>query len=236
MDPDKKVQSTHKDHIYAIIAHDLRSPFSTILGYCELLSQSIQRHEAEKSKHYCQIIHDTADQAMNFLVKLLDWARAQAGEISFNPENFRVECQIKDIIRFINLQAGSKKILVKATVEPDLTVVADKNMFRTILINLVSNAVKFSKAGEQVTLSCRKVKDGVEFIVADKGIGIEPDKVMKLFSSDSQFTTQGTGFEQGTGLGLLLCKKFVDLHRGKIWVKSEPGKGSRFIFRIPNAS
>jgi signal transduction histidine kinase len=235
MDPDKKVHSTHKDYIYAIIAHDLRSPFSTILGYCELLSQSIQKHEPEKSLHYCRIIHDTTDQAMDFLVKLLDWARAQAGEISFNPENLRVEYQIKDIIRFINLQAECKKILVKVAIEPELTVVADKNMFRTILINLISNAVKFSKAGEQVSLSCRKVKDGVEFIVADKGMGIEPDKVMKLFSTDSQFTTQGTGFEQGTGLGLLLCKKFIDLHQGKIWVKSEPGKGSRFIFNIPDA-
>jgi signal transduction histidine kinase len=235
MEADKKEQSTHKENIYSIIAHDLRSPFSTILGYCELLSQSIRRKELEKSLQYCQVIHDAADQAMDFLVKLLDWGRTQVGEISFNPENFRVEILIKEIVPLVNLQAESKQISVKTAVEPGLTVFADRNMFRTILINLISNAVKFSKTGGQVSISCRKVKDGVEFIVADKGIGIEPDKVMKLFNSDTPFTTKGTYLEQGTGLGLLLCKKFVDLHQGKIWANSEPGKGSRFIFRIPNA-
>lgn len=234
MEPDKKGQTVHKDNIYSIIAHDLRSPFSTILGYCELLSQSIRRKELEKSLQYCQIIHDAADQAMDFLVKLLDWGRTEAGEISFNPENFRVEILIKEIVPFANLQAKNKQISVKTAVEPGLTVFADKNMFRTILINLVSNAVKFSKAGGQVSISCRKVKDGVEFIVADKGIGIEPDNLAKLFNTNGQFSTNGTFLEQGTGLGLLLCKKFVDLHQGKIGVKSEPGKGSRFIFRIPN--
>ncbi len=235
MEPDKKRQSTHKENIYSIIAHDLRSPFSTILGYCELLSQSIRRKELEKSLQYCRIIHDAADQTMDFLVKLLDWGRAQAGEISFNPENFRVEILIKEIVLFANIQAESKQISVKIALEPDLTVFADKNMIRTILVNLVSNAIKFSKPGGQVFISCRKVKDGIEFLVADKGLGIEPDKVMKLFNSDTPFTTKGTSLEQGTGLGLMLCKKFVDLHEGKIGVKSEPGKGSRFFLRIPNA-
>jgi signal transduction histidine kinase len=235
MDPDNEAQPTQRDNIYSIIAHDLRSPFSTILGYCELLSQSIRKKELEKSLHYCQIIHDTADQAMDFLVKLLDWGRTQAGEISFNPENFLVESQIKDIIQFSNLQAGSKNITVKTAIEPNLSVFADINMIRTILLNLITNAVKFSKVGGQISLSCRKVKDGIEFIIADDGIGIEPDKVRKLFSSDALFSTKGTFMEQGTGLGLLLCKRFVDMHQGKIWVRSEPGKGSRFIFNIPDA-
>jgi len=233
MEQDKKRKQPGKDNIYSIIAHDLRSPFSTILGYCELLSGSIRKKEQEKSLHYCQIIHDATEQAMGFLAKLLEWGRTQAGEISFNPENFPVEGQIKDIIPFVNLQAESKKVSIHFAVEPELNVFADRHMIRTILVNLVSNAVKFSKAGGRVYISCCKVKDGVEFTVADEGIGIEPDKLERLFSSDGPFATSGTSMEQGTGLGLFLCKKFVDLHQGKIWSKSEPGKGSRFIFTIP---
>jgi len=173
---------------------------------------------------------------MDFLVKLLDWASTQSGEIVFNPENFRVEILIKEIVPFANLQAESKKISFKSTVEPELTVFADMNMIRTILVNLVSNAIKFSKAGGKVVITCRKVKGGVDFIVSDNGIGIEADNLTKLFNTDVQFTTKGTSMEQGTGLGLLLCKKFIDLHQGKIKIRSKPGKGSRFIFHIPYAS
>jgi two-component system, sensor histidine kinase and response regulator len=224
------------DNIFSVIAHDLRSPFNTILGYCELLSVSIKNGESEKSLKYNKIIQDAASKTLTFLLRLLDWGRLQQGKITFTPEYFPADKQVKEILQFFKFQADAKRIGLKTSIEPGLMVYGDLNMIRTILANLISNAIKFSRSGGKIIIKVRNVKEGTEFTVADNGIGIMPENLDGIFSHDLPFSTLGTGMEQGTGLGLLLCKNFIALHQGRIWAESEYGQGSRFKFTLPSAN
>jgi len=234
MNSEKKESFRCSTNINSIIAHDLRGYFSTILGYCDLLTQRLKREDPEKALQYCRIIHESAEQGMDFLTKLLEWGRKQTGEMIYSPEDFHIAEEMKDVLNYANLVAATKKITVHAAFNPELFLFADRNMIRTILMNLVSNAIKFCNTGGHINLSCRMVRGHVEFRVEDDGVGMEPDDLNRLFRGDTTFTTTGTGMEKGTGFGLPLCIKFVELHKGKIWAKSEPGKGSRFIFTVPD--
>jgi signal transduction histidine kinase len=222
------------DNIFSVIAHDLRSPFNTILGYCELLSVSIKEGDPEKSLKYNKIIQDAASKTLTFLLKLLEWGRLQQGKIAFTPEYFPVDKQVKEILQLFKFQADVKKIALKTSIEPGLMVFGDLNMIRTVLTNLISNAIKFTGSGGKIVLTVRNIKEYAEFTVADNGIGIRPENLSGLFNLDQPFTTLGTGMEQGTGLGLLLCRNFIAMHQGKIWAESEYGKGSRFKFTLPS--
>jgi len=234
MNAERKDQFSCSININSIIAHDLRGYFSTILGYSELLSHSLKKNDFGKAALYCRIIHDSAEQGIGFLIMLLEWGRNQVEEITFNPEDFRVESQLKDVMNYATLLAAAKKISVYTAVNPDLFIFADRNMIRTVLMNLVSNAVKFCNSGGKINISCRMVRNHVEFMVTDDGVGIEPENLTKLFTTNMPINASGTLMESGTGFGLQLCKKFVELHKGKIWAKSEPGRGSSFIFTIPD--
>jgi signal transduction histidine kinase len=224
------------DNIFSVIAHDLRSPFNTILGYCELLSVSIKEGESEKSLKYNKIIQDAASKTLTFLLKLLDWGRLQQGKIEFTPEYFPAGKQVDEILQLFKFQADAKKIGLKSSIEPGLMLYGDLNMIRTIITNLISNAIKFSRPGGKILITVRSIKENTEFTIADNGIGIMPENLAGLFSHNQPFTTIGTGMEQGTGLGLLLCKNFIALHQGKIWAESEYGQGSRFKFTLPSAN
>ncbi len=234
MNAERKEQFSCSININSIIAHDLRGYFSTILGYSDLLSYSLMKNDFAKAANYCRIIHDSAEQGIGFLIKLLEWGRNQAGEITFNPEDFRVESQLKDVMNFATFLAAAKKISVHAAVNPDLFLFADRNMIRAVLMNLVSNAVKFCEPGGKIHISCRMVRDHVEFRVKDDGVGIDPENLAKVFTTSTPNKASGTPMDTGTGFGLQLCKKFVEMHKGKMWAKSEPGKGSSFIFTIPD--
>jgi signal transduction histidine kinase len=223
-----------KDRFLSIIAHDLRGPFNVILGFTELLEESLADGETEKSRLYCHTIHEASDQALRLLVNLLEWARSQSGGIAYNPEMLQAESQLREIASLLGFQAAAKNLEIKYEIEPLLEISGDRNMLRTVMINLISNAIKFSLPGNEIKVCISTWNKAVMFSVSDRGIGMRADQIENLFRPDIQVTTNGTFKETGTGMGLLLCKDFIEKHGGKIWAESEPGKGSCFIFTIPS--
>jgi PAS domain S-box-containing protein len=225
---------SYKENIFSVIAHDLRSPFNTILGYCELLNSSIINGELNKSIMYTRIIKDATEQTLSFLVKLLDWGRLQNDQPPFNPVYFDADLPVKQITRLCGFQADTKNILLKTDIEANLKVYGDLNMIRTVLVNLTSNSIKFCNPGGKIIIKSYSVAEGVEFDVADSGIGIKKEDLLKLFSNEKPKSTNGTSMEHGTGLGLAICKSYIALHHGRFWADSEPGKGSTFKFVLPS--
>ena len=225
---------SYKDNIFSVIAHDLRSPFNTILGYCELLNSSIINGELNKSVMYTRIIKDATEQTLSFLVRLLDWGRLQNDQPPFNPNYFDADMPVKQIIRLCGFQADTKNILLRMEIEGNLKAYGDMNMIRTVLVNLISNAIKFCNPGGKIFIRSFSVDGGVEFDIADNGIGIKKEDLVNLFSSQKLHSTSGTCMEHGTGLGLAICKSYIAIHHGKFWAESEPGKGSTFKFVLPS--
>jgi len=228
-----EIQS-YKENIFSVIAHDLRSPFNTILGYCELLNSSIINNELNKSIMYTRIIKDATEQTLSFLVKLLDWGRLQNDQPPFNPVYFDADLPVKQITRLCGFQADTKNILLRTDIEANLKVYGDLNMIRTVLVNLTSNSIKFCNPGGKIIIKSYSVAEGVEFDVADSGIGIKKEDLQKLFSSEKPNSRNGTSMEHGTGLGLAICKSYIAIHHGRFWADSEPGKGSTFKFVLPS--
>lgn len=232
--PDLSDIQSYKDNIFSVIAHDLRSPFNTILGYCELLNSSIINGELNKSVMYTRIIKDATEQTLSFLVRLLDWGRLQNDQPPFNPNYFDADLPVKQITRLCGFQADTKNIMLRTEIEANLKVYGDLNMIRTVLVNLISNAIKFCNPGGKIIVRSYSVAEGVEFDVTDNGIGIKKEDLVKLFSSEKLYTTNGTSMEHGTGLGLAICKSYLAIHHGRFWAESEPGKGSSFKFFLPS--
>jgi two-component system sensor histidine kinase/response regulator len=224
---------SYKDNIFSVIAHDLRSPFNTILGYCELLNSSIINGELNKSVMYTRIIKDATEQTLSFLVRLLDWGRLQNDQPPFNPVHFDADVPVKQITRLCGFQADTKNILLRTEIEANLKVYGDLNMIRTVLVNLISNSIKFCNPGGKIIIKSYSVAEGVAFDVADNGIGIKQEDLLKLFTSEKLHSTNGTSMEHGTGLGLAICKSYIAIHHGRFWAESEPGKGSTFKFVLP---
>jgi len=222
-----------KDKLFSVIAHDLKSPFTSIIGFSEILEKQADTLQRDEMKEYAGIIYTSAHKTLNLLVNLLDWAMIQKGSIQFNPEpvNF-----VEISTEAINLQIGNaskKGITLTNKILPNTFVYADRNMSGTILRNLISNAIKFTNRGGKIELHSEFLPNEVRFTVSDTGIGIPADDIAKLFKVGSNFSTTGTDEERGTGLGLILCKEFVEKNRGKIWVESDVGKGSSFFFTLP---
>jgi signal transduction histidine kinase len=163
----------------------------------------------------------------------LEWANSQRGKLSFNPLPLNLNELIKDEFVMLDDMAVSKNISFKSYVNDNLIIEADKNMIRTILRNLITNAVKFTHRNGLVQINALIYKHSVEIAVSDNGIGMTSDTISKLFRIDANLTTRGTENEKGTGLGLFLCKEFAEKHGGKIWAESEMGKGSTFKVLLP---
>ncbi|MGA2406604.1 MAG: two-component regulator propeller domain-containing protein [Bacteroidales bacterium] len=222
-----------KDKFFSIIAHDLKNPFNTIIGFSEMLKEEITSGELNKSGEYAGMIYDSATKTYRLLENLLEWANSQRGKISFNPIPLNLSEIFKEDFRILNEIAGRKNIELNSRFTDDLTIVADKNMIKTILRNLISNAIKFTYKNGKVEITATIDNKQVEISVSDSGIGMTKETMAKLFRIDSNLSTHGTENEKGTGLGLILCKEFVEKHGGKIWVESESGKGSIFRFTLP---
>ncbi len=226
--------NAEKDKFFSIIAHDLKSPFNSILGFSELLVEYSRAKNYESIEEFATTIHHSSKRAMDLLINLMEWAQAQTGRMIFAPEVFNFDELIDEIILMFESSASQKKVLIKKVVHPETIGYADKAMVSTILRNLISNAIKFSYPGGEISVSVTKINSELVVAVRDTGTGIPKEIIGKLFQIDQNLTTQGTQNEQGTGLGLILCKEFIEKHGGKIVVESEPGKGSRFYFNIPN--
>ena len=225
-----------KDKFFSIIAHDLKNPFSVLLGFSDLLAQNLDDYDVQNVKEMISAIHQTSYQTYQLLEDLLLWSRSQLGKLSFHPEGVLLNEACQSVFELLEPLAQQKQIHIHYDVPQKLCVVADVGMLRTILRNLLSNAIKFTPQYGTVNLSVSIDHHYVEIAVTDTGIGMNESIQSKLWSLTSSVSRCGTNGEEGTGLGLQLCKEFVEKQGGKIWVDSVENKGSRFVFTLPKCS
>lgn len=222
-----------KDRFISILGHDLKSPFQNLLGFSELLTKNILKYDIDKIENFAININKTARNSYKLLEDILMWARAQQGKILFKPQVLSFGDICIDILETLTPNAEEKNIRINNNSANGINVFADIDMVKVVLRNLVSNAIKFTDNGGVINIMAEQNPENVIISVSDNGIGISPEIQEKLFVLSEVITTKGTAKETGTGLGLLLCKEFVEKHGGKIWVESEVGKGSEFKFTLP---
>lgn len=222
-----------KDKFFSIIGHDLRSPFNSVIGFSNLLLKQIKNKNIEGIDKYANNVLKSSNNAMDLLLNLMEWSRSQTGRMEFNPEYFDLVSCINKIILLYDDIAGQKSITIKNILPHKASVYADNAMISTVLRNLISNAIKFTMPGDEIIVSAMEKQNEIIFSVSDNGVGISKNGIEKLFRIDQSYSTTGTNEETGTGLGLILCKEFVEKHNGKIWVESEEKKGSTFYFTLP---
>ena len=227
----KELNAT-KDKLFSIIAHDLKSPLNGILGLSELLDENISNYSIYKTQSFMQEITYTTKNTLKLLENLLSWAKSQTGQLEFIPEELSLHSVIEEVAEIFNNRLKLKNISLIYSQIDNIPVYADKNMLQTVLRNLIANAVKFTSKGGVVEINASSEKDKIEISIKDNGIGMSRETQDMLFKIDSYFTTTGTLNEKGSGLGLILCKEFIEKHGGEINVYSKPGKGSDFRFSL----
>lgn len=224
-----------KDKFFSIIAHDLRNPFNVLIGLSDIMLRNFDTLPPEKIKRYAEIISLSAKSGYNLLENLLQWSRAQTGTISFSPAKLQLGSVVEETLDLLAGDAERKSIDLYHDINPNITVWADESMLLTILRNLISNAIKFTPEKGRVKISAQQSEEHmVQISVSDTGVGIPRQVIPNLFRIDVTYSTRGTSNESGTGLGLVLCKEFVEKHGGKIWVESMEKEGSTFYFTIPS--
>lgn len=222
-----------KDKFFKIISHDLRGPFNGILGFSNLLNTQYDALDDLERKSYIQKMNKSSLLAFKLLENLLTWARTQTDGIKINKQNLNLKQLIDTSISPYLSNADSKNIRVINNIKPDLFVSIDENTALTFIGNIVSNAIKFTHIGGLVTIDLQINENNKELHITDTGVGMSPDVIDKLFCIDEEISTKGTNNEKGTGLGLILCKEFIEKNGGSIIVKSELNKGSEFIITLP---
>ena len=225
---------TIKNKLISVIAHDLKNPFNSITGYSELLFTDYEGYTPQEVSMFLGIIHDNAIKGNMLLDNLLQWSRLQTRTIQYLPVVHIMYKLVEDELFFLQHKAKEKGVVLSNEMPPDLEVFGDSNMLKTVIRNLISNALKFTPQGGSVTIKAKPEDNSVIVSVADTGEGIEPHVKEKLFTGEVGVTTTSESGEKGTGLGLMLCKDFVLKHKGEIWVESKPGEGASFFFRLPN--
>lgn len=228
----KQLNNT-KDRLFSIIGHDLKNPFNSILGFTDLLIDNNKEYDDEKRLKFLKIIKEATLKSANLLNNLLNWANTQTGNIDFNPEKINLKIELFDVLSLLEIQAINKEIRLQNNMNEDIYVNADSNMVTAILRNLISNAIKFTNPQGLVEINSKVINGFVEITVKDNGVGIPKNEIEKLFKIDEKYSNLGTLNEQGSGLGLILCKEFVEKHGGNINVKSIENEGSEFIFTLP---
>jgi two-component system, sensor histidine kinase and response regulator len=228
----RKVVST-KDKFFSIMAHDIKNPLGGLMGLTELMAEDQNSMTEEEKKESIMLIHSTSKNLYGLLENLLQWSRSQTGKIKYNPEHFDLANMVTNIQDLFRLNAEKKNIIINAQIKKGSNVYADKEMVSTILRNLVSNAIKFSYPGTEIQILIEDKP--VEFLISvkDQGMGIDSANINKLFRIDVHYSTAGTMQEGGTGLGLILCKEFVEKNGGQLSVDSRLGEGSTFNFTLP---
>lgn len=222
-----------KDKLFSIIGHDLRNPFNNIIGMSEVLVNYSENFDKEKIIESVNSILRSANNAFKLLSNLLEWAMSQTGKIDYKPKDIPIKELVLNSIEILSGNSQSKEINVEFTSKENIYVFADKNMINTVLGNLITNAVKYTPRGGNITITTVKNDDFAEISVSDNGIGISPDKFESLFKISETKSTLGTEKEKGTGLGLMLCKDFIERNNGQIGAKSNPENGATFWFTIP---
>jgi PAS domain S-box-containing protein len=228
-----RVANATKDKLFSILAHDLVSPFTSVLGYSKLLMLGSIEQDFEKVSVYSQFINRAATQTFDLLTNLLEWSRSQRDKIQFQPEMI---C-LKKIIEKVNLlylhMLDDKEIYIEIKIPNDFVLFADSNMVYTIIRNLVANAIKYSEEEGIIKLTAGRNAEHVEICISDTGKGISKEDLEQIINTGLNFSTNDSDHKKGTGLGLIICKDFVERHGGKIWIESEENIGTRVYFTIP---
>ncbi len=222
-----------KDKFFSIIAHDLKNPFNSLIGFSELLMERVAANDYSRLDFFAESLHTVSTQTYSLLENLLEWANSQRGGIQYNPREINLQNQVTEVYELLSEMASKKNIQISVNIPDQITVIVDQNMLKTILRNLISNAIKFTFINGKIDLSATASNSEAIVTVADNGTGMSPETIQKLFKLESNLSTRGTNDEKGTGLGLMLCKEFVEKHGGTIWAESEPGTGSKFMFTLP---
>lgn len=228
--------NSSKDKMMSIIGHDLKNPVGQVMGFVDLLIHNYDKYDEKKIKYFHHIIYSSIQQVSALLDNLLQWSRSERGKIQFHPEVFNASLTAESTVSLLEAVALNKNISLINNLDKDIWVHADVNMIDTVWRNLVSNAIKFTEKGGNIILNYQVEGDFIRFSVTDTGIGIRKEIREKIFEVDHSVSTSGTSGEVGTGLGLNICKEFVERHGGEISVESEPGKGSTFFFTLPKGS
>lgn len=230
---DLAILNAAKDKFFSIISHDLKNPFSVLLSITESLALNFDHLSNEEKKTAMKQINETVRLLYNLLENLLKWSLTQTGKIQYKPEIIDLKKLILINISILALNAEKKQIHIESELGKELKAFADKDMIDTVIRNLLTNAIKFNKPGGSISMKARRHNDWLEISVEDTGIGLSGEDLGKLFRIDIKNKAIGSSKEKGTGLGLILCKEFVEKHGGQMGVESEPGKGSRFYFTLP---
>ena len=226
--------NAEKDKFFSIIAHDLRSPLSGFLGLTEVISEGFQQMDMEEIQEITLLMKNSATNLYQLLQNLLEWSGIQRGLITYSPETFLLLPKISDCIELIKQTAALKDITTSFDIPDDLMVFADRNMVGVILRNFLSNAIKFTPKGGSISVSASKISNYlIQISVKDVGIGMNQNIIDNLFRIDTNTNRKGTEGEYSTGLGLIICKGFIEKHGGKLLIESEEGKGSVFQFTLP---
>ncbi len=231
-----KVLNASKNKFFSIIAHDLKNPFHTVMGYSWLLSKDYEHFTEDERRKFASDIHHSTNNIFRLLQNLLEWSRSQTGRLIFSPRNIEFKKIIENSVSVLRSLAEQKNIEIKIEYDNDLILFADPLMIETVLRNLINNAIKFTPENGLIEVSAIQITDQISICVKDSGIGISEEDVRNLFQIDSTVKRKGTNNEDGSGLGLILCKEFVYKNNGTIWVNSSPGVGSSFYFTIPAKS
>jgi signal transduction histidine kinase len=221
-----------KDRFFSIIAHDLRSPFNAFLGFTELMTNETYNLTKEEMKNYAQEIRKSALLLFDLLENLLEWSRLQRNLIALNKQEYPLIRLVEMSLNALTENAQKKEISIAVDFDKQLTVLADDKMMQSVFRNLISNAIKFTNRGGSVKITAQRKVSEIIVAVSDTGIGIKPENVAKLFKIDQTISAYGTEGEPSSGLGLILCREFIEKHEGKIWVESEVRIGSTFYFSL----
>ena len=222
-----------KDKFFSIIAHDLINPFNSFIGLSEILYSNIDKLSNSDIKKYSSWIHTSAKNLFHLVQNLLHWSRSQVGKLNNSPKYLNLQDLVQELITMSESQIRGKNIAITTNITKDTKVYADQDILSSILRNLTGNAIKFSHPGGKISLQVAEVGPFLKLSVEDSGIGIKNKDLKKLFSLKENFSSRGTNNEEGTGLGLILCKEFVEKIGGTLSIKSREGKGSIFSFTIP---
>jgi signal transduction histidine kinase len=228
-----KELNTAKDRLFSIIAHDLKNPMYGMMGISELLYEDFNDLGNDEKIGFIKDINELSFNTHKMLESLLDWSRQQTGKVDYLPNNIDVSAILRRNILSSEKQAGLKNIKITSFVAEDIFIFADENMIDTVIRNLISNAIKFTNNGGEIKVFAEKHNSMAEVTIADNGVGMSEENCKKLFRIDNTYKSNGTAGEKGTGLGLLLCKEFVEKNNGIISVTSRPGDGTAFSFTVP---
>ncbi len=231
-----KEMNATKDRLFSIIGHDLKNPFTVLISLSQMIKDQLEHLDTEDLKDSLNVMYGASSQGLALLDNLLDWARSQTGEITFAAAPVRLGNSVKEVLIQIKPFSEKKRVTIQTSISDTHIVTADRNMLQTIFRNLISNAIKFSDPGGKVIINSAFDESVNKTLISviDHGVGIPEENLANLFNIKYRQTTKGTLQESGTGLGLLICKEFIEKHGGNIQVCSTIGEGTRITFDLPS--